>query len=296
MTVPNASMGAGETEAMTRHTGCGFPSLVGRDILPWGLALHVVRVRACVETPGHQITARDCGIPMDPLGEVDGCPRQRNATRGHEKEERLMPWVSIREASEMLQVSLRTVQRLAATHTLPSRMEKGRRLVRIGADEDRAGATLQPVLTPTLLPHLFDLLEGFTTLRRLAHVAVAEAQALAPLLALPSMEGAPSVAHWQGLCDRVVTCHQLVVRLVEQLRLDQPVLYRMYRALITIQFLWTAYEARSGEPEPTSRPQAQESNRDILIAQLIAHVRALLLGCVKGQELPDGQQESGEVS
>ena len=175
-------------------------------------------------------------------------------------------------------------------------MEQGRRLVRIGVDEDRAGATVQLVLTPTLLPHLFDLLEGFTTLRRLARLAVAEAQALAPLLALPSMEGAPSVAHWQGLCDRVVTCHQLVVRLVEQLRLDQPVLYRVYRALVTIQFLWTAYEAQSGEPEPTSTPQPQASQTDELIAQLIAHVRALLLGCVKVQAIPDGQQESGEVS
>ena len=207
-----------------------------------------------------------------------------------------MPWVSLREAAEMLQVSLRTVQRLAATHTLPSRMEQGRRLVRIGADENRAGATVQPVLTPTLLPHLFDLLEGFSKLRLNAHLAVAEAQALAPLLALPSMEGAPSMAHWQALCDRVVTCHQLVARLVEPLRLDQPVLYRVYRALITIQFLWTAYEARSGEREPSTTPQTQASQTDVLIAQLIGHVRALLLGCVKVRAIPDGQQETGEVS
>lgn len=207
-----------------------------------------------------------------------------------------MPWVSIREASEMLQVSLRTVQRLVATHTLASCLEQGRRLVRIGVDEDRAGAIAQPVLTPTLLPHLFDLLEGFSKLRLNAHVAVAEAQALQPLLALPCMEGAPSVAHWQALCDRVVTCHQLVARLVEQLRLDQPVLYRVYRALVTIQFLWTAYEARSGEPEPTSTPQPQASHTDVLIAQPIRHVRALLLGCVNVRELPDGQQETGEVS
>ena len=54
MTVPNASMGAGETEAMTRHTGCGLPSLVGRDLLPWGLVLHAVRVMACIETAGPQ--------------------------------------------------------------------------------------------------------------------------------------------------------------------------------------------------------------------------------------------------
>ena len=52
--MPNANMATGETEAMTRHTGCGFSSPVGRDILPWGLVLQAVRVRACVETAGPQ--------------------------------------------------------------------------------------------------------------------------------------------------------------------------------------------------------------------------------------------------
>lgn len=207
-----------------------------------------------------------------------------------------MPWVSIREASEMLQVSQRTVQRLVATHTLPSRMEQGRRLVLIGADEDCAHATSQPVLTPSLLPHLFDLLEGLTTLRLMARLAVEDAKAAEPLLTLPGMEGAPTVAHWQTLCDRVVGCHQLVDRLVADLRLDQPRLYRVYRALITLRFLWTEYNVRNGEPEPLITQRPQESQTDTLITQLIGHVRALLLGCVKVQELPDSRQESGELS
>src|SRR6266850_5681230 len=121
-----------------------------------------------------------------------------------------MPWVSIREASEMLKVSLRTVQRLVAAHTLSSRMEQGRRLVLIGADEDRVHAISPPGLTQALLPYLFDLLEGFTTLRLMARRAVKEANFAEPLRAFPSMWNAPSVAHWQKLYDRIVTCHQLV--------------------------------------------------------------------------------------
>ena len=116
-----------------------------------------------------------------------------------------MPWVSIREASEMLQVSLRTVQRLAAAHTLSSRMVQGRRLVLIGADEDRVRGNAPPGLTPALLPHLFDLLEGFTRLRLMARRAVQHAHAAEPFRAFPCMWGAPSVAHWQKLSDRIVT-------------------------------------------------------------------------------------------
>lgn len=41
--------------------------------------------------------------------------------------------MSIREASEMLRVSLRTVQRLVAVHSLSSLMAQGRREVPIGA-------------------------------------------------------------------------------------------------------------------------------------------------------------------
>ena len=132
-----------------------------------------------------------------------------------------MPWVSIREASEMLQVSLRTVQRLVAVHTLSSRMEHGRRLVLIGVEEDRVRAIAPPGLTPALLPHLFDLLEGFTRLRLMARRTVQHAHAAEPFRDFPCMWGAPSVADWQKLSDRIVTAHQLVSGLVADLQLDQ---------------------------------------------------------------------------
>jgi hypothetical protein len=205
-----------------------------------------------------------------------------------------MPWVSIREAGEMLQVSLRTVQRLVATHTLSSRMEHGRRLVLIGADEDRVRANAPPGLTPALLPHVFDLLEGFTTLRFMARRAVEEAKATEPLRAFPCLWEAPSVAHWQTLSDRIVTAHQLVSGLVATLQLDQPVVHQVYRALILIQLLWADYEARSGEEEPTSTPQTKERDPERLITQLIGHARALLTGCLRSRETPGVQPVSGD--
>ena len=205
-----------------------------------------------------------------------------------------MPWVSIREASEMLQVSLRTVQRMTATHTLPSRMVQGRRLVLIGTDEDRARGNAAPGLTPALLPYLFDLLEGFTRLRFMARRAVADAHAAEPFRALPCMWAAPSVAQWQKLSDRIVTCHQLVRGLVADLQLDQSAVHQVYRELILIQLLWADYEARSGEEEPPSTQQTKERDPERLITQLIGHTRALLTGCLRNRETPGVQRVSSD--
>jgi len=204
-----------------------------------------------------------------------------------------MPWVSIREGSEMLKVSLRTVQRLVAAHTLSSRVEHGRRMVLIGTDEDRARVSAPPGLTPALLPHLFDLLEGFTTLRFMARRAVEEAKAAEPLRAFPCWD-APSAAHWQTLSDRIVTAHQLVSGLVANLQLDQPVVHQVYRALILIQLLWADYAARSGEEAPPSTHQARERDPQALIIQLIGHARALLTGCLRSRETPAVQPVSDD--
>jgi hypothetical protein len=194
----------------------------------------------------------------------------------------------------MLKVSLRTVQRLVAAHTLSSRMEHGRRLVLIGTDEDRARTTSPPDLTPALLPHLFDLLEGFTQLWLMAGRAMEEAKADEPLRAFPCMWRAPSVAHWKKLYDPIVTCHHLVSGLVAELQLDRPVAHQVYRELIMIQLRWADYEAHSGEEEPTSIHQTRERDPQRLITQLIGHARALLASCVHSRETPGVQPVSGD--
>jgi hypothetical protein len=205
-----------------------------------------------------------------------------------------MPWVSIREASEMLKVSVRTVQRLVAVHTLSSRMEQGRRLVLIGADEDRVQASAPPGLTPALLSHLFDLLEGFTKLWLMAGRAVEDSKADEPLRAFPCTWSVPSVSHWKKLYDRIVTCHHLVSGLVAELQLDRQVVHQVYRALIMIQLLWADYEARSGGDEPQPMDQTRESEPELLITQLIGHARALLTGCLHSRETPGVQPVSGD--
>jgi hypothetical protein len=195
----------------------------------------------------------------------------------------------------MLKVSLRTVQRLVAAHTLSSRMEHGRRLVLIGADEDRVQASSPPGLTPALLPHLFDLLEGFTKLWLMAGRAVKEANFAEPFRAFPCMWSAPSVAHWKKLYERIVTCHHLVSGLVAELQLDRQVVHQVYRELIMIQLLWADYEARSGgEDEPTPTDQTKERDPLGLITQLIGHARALLAGCVHSRETSGVQPVSGD--
>jgi hypothetical protein len=166
-------------------------------------------------------------------------------------------------------------------------------LVLIGADEDRVQVSAPPGLTPALLPHLFDLFEGFTTLRFMAGRAVQHAHADEPLRAFPCWE-APSEAHWQKLYDRIVTCHHLVSGLVDDLQLDQPVVHQVYRALIMIRLLWADYEARSGEEESQPSDQIRESDPRRLITQLIGHARALLTGCLHSRETPRVQPVSGD--
>jgi hypothetical protein len=173
-------------------------------------------------------------------------------------------------------------------------MEHGRRLVLIGTDEDRARATSEPDLTPALLPHVFDLLEGFTRLWLMAGRAVEDAKAFEPLRAFPGMWSAPSVAHWKKLYQQIVTCHHLVSGLVADLQLDQPVAHQVYRELIMIQLRWADYEARSGEEEPTSTDQNRERDPEILITRLIGHARALLTGCVHNRGTPGVQPVSGD--
>lgn len=99
---------------------------------------------------------------------------------------------------------------------------------------------------------------------------------------------------WQKLSDRIVTCHQLVIGLVADLQLDQPVVHQVYRALILIQLLWADYEARSGEEESTATHQTKERDPERLIAQLIGHVRALLTGCLRSRGTPGVQPVSGD--
>jgi len=172
-------------------------------------------------------------------------------------------------------------------------MEHGRRLVLIGTDEDRARANSPPDLTPALLPHLFDLLEGFTRLWLMAGRSVEEAKADEPLRAFPMWDG-PSMAHWKKLYDRIVSCHHLVSGLVADLQLDRPVVHQVYRELIRIQLRWADYEAHSGEVESTPTNQNRECDPQRLITQLIGHARALLTVFVYSRETPGVQPVSGD--
>ena len=108
------------------------------------------------------------------------------------------------------------------------------------------------------------------------------------------MWSAPSVAHWQKLSDRIVTCHHLVSRLVAELQLNRRVVHQVYRELIRIQLLWVDYQARSGEEEFQPTHQTKERDPQILITQLIGHARALLTGCLRSQETTGVQPLSGD--
>src|SRR5438128_1649407 len=77
-----------------------------------------------------------------------------------------MPWLSVHEAAETLQVSTRTIQRMVAANKFPSRLDRGLRLVCLGDDPEHP-AIERP--DPELLAHLCDVGEGLTELRVLCY-------------------------------------------------------------------------------------------------------------------------------
>jgi len=200
-----------------------------------------------------------------------------------------MPWVSVREAGEMLKLSMRTIQRMVATGTLKSRFQKGRRLVFLSDGDDASSTGHGGPLDPTLLEHLFDVYEGLSALQIRCLCTVAAHKAFAPLFAeFPDQASAITVKQWQDLYQRVKDCHQKVEQFVRTLRVDPNQVNGVYRAMTRIHILWTEYTRRSsgnvadGEDHAKGEPTVQER-----ITGIIFHLRKLLIGSLAQRDSQD---------
>jgi hypothetical protein len=193
-----------------------------------------------------------------------------------------MPLVSIREAGEMLRLSMRTIQRMVAAGTLQSRLQQGRRLVFLSDGHDASSTGHGGPIDPTLLEHLFDVYEGLSALQLRCYRTVMANKAFATVFAaLPDQEEQVTVAQWERLYQRVKACQQKVEQFVRALRCDPKLVNGLYRAMTQVQILWTEYARRTRGYEAEGEEHAEEDTTSQgLITAIIFHLRKLLIGSV----------------
>lgn len=195
-----------------------------------------------------------------------------------------MPLVSIREAGEMLKLSMRTIQRMVAAHTLPSRLEYGRRLVLLGEGRDAPATGQAGPRDPRLLPHLFEVYEALEALRiKCLQTVRLYKQIVLGLQLMPDEESPPTLAQWEALDKELEACWRIVVPCVRDLRWDPTRLSEVYRRMLWVRRLWTAYAHVSGDDdrEDEDGPGPDQGTDPVArCTAIIGHLRTLLIGSV----------------
>ena len=192
-----------------------------------------------------------------------------------------MPWVSIREAADMLRRSLRTVERLAKSGTLQSKLVQGRRLVLVGADDDLEGEEEGGDLSPELCEELFDAFEGLSALRtHCLDILVAKKQLDFVLAGVLDEEDQPTLAQWTNLDGKITTCHKRVDDMVRERRCPARVLQQTYRSMVLVRLTWAGFACiqRSGYGV-RDVPLGKKKDPLALMTEIIGHLRRLLAGC-----------------
>ena len=192
-----------------------------------------------------------------------------------------MPWVSIREAAEMLKLSTRTIERMVAAGTLRKRMERGLRLVLLGPDGDLASGQGGGPLDPELLEHLFDVFEGLWTLRVRSYGLLVAQKALEHVFAaFHGHEGQATLKQWRHLYLKIKTCHGTVEGMVRERRCSAGSLQEVYRAMILVRITWGhyAHRHRSDTASPEESLAGKEDSHSLMTG-IIGHLRRLLVGC-----------------
>jgi hypothetical protein len=186
-----------------------------------------------------------------------------------------MPWLSVREAAETLQLSTRTIQRMVAANIFPSRLDKGLRLVCLGDDPGHPAIEKQD---PALLSHLFDIVEGLAALRVLCYQRLTDERQVGYVFDDLDLTGTrPGLAAWEKFYLRIKQCQQSVEPVLAELRLDPSVLNRVYRSMITARIQWNKYDQPGREWQSRTR-QTAGARIGVLITETISSLRQLLIG------------------
>lgn len=197
-----------------------------------------------------------------------------------------MPWLTIREAAETLKVSRRTIRRMIKAGSLPSRLDKGVRMVLLKEGQEVAVNRAGPDYDQGLLSLLFDVNEALLALKdECQAVLVREKTIGGPISNLPGQEGRPSLEEWISLYQRIEASYKAIDGLIQRLALDPDLLQRVYRVMLEIRKTWTTYARWDGgcalspeeEQEPTSDQKAEA-----MMDGIIRDLKRLLIGCARG--------------
>ncbi len=180
-----------------------------------------------------------------------------------------------------MKISMRTVQRMAQTRTLRSKLVQGRRLVLVGPEDDLQSDHQVANLDPQLLEHLFDAFEGISALlRRCLRILVVEKQLPPFFAALPDGERRAGFAQWKEVYLRIKACQGSIEDMVRQRRCQPVILQEVYRAMVQIRTTWMEYtHAHRADDAASSEPLDANEDPYSLMTRIIKHVRRLLVGC-----------------
>ena len=160
-----------------------------------------------------------------------------------------MAWLSIRELSEKLKVSQRTVRRMNQREALTSRLDKGLRYVlwqdepEDNASGDSGGAD------DDSLQLLFDVFEDLRALRFLCLEEAASAKSIQPVLDEISVgEPPPTFERWKSLFQKLNQYVRTLEPLVCKMSLDPKVFLEIYVGMLDVRERWNYYARSCMEP------------------------------------------------
>lgn len=190
-----------------------------------------------------------------------------------------MPWVSIREASEIFGVSIRTVRRLIDKKTLPSRLDGGLRLVLVGESQETVPAQHGEGASPEMLEHALGAYENLRALLEVALEHLRDSRVLDVINDLSGQEGCPGSKEWQSLAKRVVACFKRVEAVMENSRVEPDTIRWLYKEMLDVKHTWIRYVKRAAlETEAKVEvEQRVDRTREILMDQIVADLRWLLI-------------------
>jgi len=192
-----------------------------------------------------------------------------------------MSWITINEAAEALEVSPQTVRRRVKTGALPSRLQKGMRLVQLPDGQDIIPLHRITTRDPELLAILFKIFESFRTLKSQCGYQVG-------IVKNKQKEG-PELDKWNFLYQKIVAQCDALDGLVSEMIISPKILQNVYREALVIRDLWSRYDQWNDNQGFISRQiKINEFNRATMEG-VLNRLREILIGCFTPIEMDDNE-------
>ena len=164
-----------------------------------------------------------------------------------------MAWLTIRELSEKMGVSPRTVRRMIQREALPTRLEKGLRQVQWADGSEDNPSAEEGGVDKASLELLCRVFEDLRTLRLQCVREAKLAQSIEPILReLSQEEPPPMFERWKSLFQKIDHYVRILQPLVRNMSLDPKVLLEVYVGMLDVKEKWNYYVESSLDPQDTT--------------------------------------------